>query len=480
MRPVLLLEMNEIPWRLLDAYRSDKAYPNIERFFRASKTYTTVAVDSGELSPWVTWPTLHRGMSNDKHGILNLGQDPATFGGKPIWKEFVEQGHAIGICGSMQSWPPIDPGPGGFYIPDTFAHDEAAFPAYVEVFQRFNLAQVKQNGRVLDKRPNFGRDAMKILRLIPKLGISLSTLCSLAAQLVAERINPDILARRPVFQSILLWDIFKSLYRPGNPPAFSTFFSNHVAGLMHRYWHHVFPGDFGEKYRDSRLAHKGTMDFAMKVLDGILKDVIAFQSANAELIVGFATSMGQAAIERNEHEGYEASIADLDRFLGVMNMRQSEYRPLLAMVPQAAVEILNEQRRAYLKNQIEKCVTASGHSLFVVQEIGRSLSITVTTPRKSNIESGGFRIPGDGDGRMVDWDSAGIRMNMVEPGTAYHIPEGILAISGPGIACSDDRGELRADGIKDLLLRLAGLELSTPAVHRKNDLPIPSQNSLAN
>src|SRR5438067_120606 len=100
MTPILLLEMNEIPWRLLDRYKEQ--FPYIRHFFEDAHQFTTTTVDTGELSPWVTWPTLHRGMSNEEHGIKNLGQDPATFRGKPIWKEIREQGGSIGICGSLQ------------------------------------------------------------------------------------------------------------------------------------------------------------------------------------------------------------------------------------------------------------------------------------------------------------------------------------------------------------------------------------------
>src|SRR5690348_3138705 len=107
MTPILLLEINEIPWRLLDRYRGRRGFSKLDRFTSLSDQFTTIAVDTGELSPWVTWPTLHRGMSNERHGVKNLGQDPATFRGKPIWEEIRELGGSIGVCGSMQSWPPL-------------------------------------------------------------------------------------------------------------------------------------------------------------------------------------------------------------------------------------------------------------------------------------------------------------------------------------------------------------------------------------
>ena len=43
---------------LLDRFRGDPCLRNIDRFLARSLTRTTVAVDEGELSPWVTWPSL--------------------------------------------------------------------------------------------------------------------------------------------------------------------------------------------------------------------------------------------------------------------------------------------------------------------------------------------------------------------------------------------------------------------------------------
>lgn len=45
MRPVLLLEINEVPWRLIDLFKADARYCALDRFFRESSTFTNVAVD---------------------------------------------------------------------------------------------------------------------------------------------------------------------------------------------------------------------------------------------------------------------------------------------------------------------------------------------------------------------------------------------------------------------------------------------------
>ncbi|MBD1896901.1 hypothetical protein [Coleofasciculus sp. FACHB-129] len=456
LRKILLLEINEVPWQLIDKFKTDPRFPHIRKFFDNAKTYTTLAVDSGELSPWVTWPSFYRGMSNQEHGIKNLGQNPGTFKGKPLWEEFRELGLSIGICGSLQSWPPSDPGEGGFYIPDTFAHDERCIPRYIESFQKFNLGQVAKNGLVVKKDRLISKDLSGLLASLPKLGISRSTIIQIAKQLCMEWIDPPRVARRSTFQTILLWDIFKSLYNAHNPPAFSTFFTNHVASVMHRYWHHIFPEEFGDRYLTQPKIHAATMIFALEILDKILADAMQLCKVNPEITLVFATSMGQAAIHRDEYQGFSSAISDIPKFMGVFGLQKTDYKQLLAMVPQIAVEIPDPQVRYHLIQKLNNCYSMSGKPLFEVEEITSSLSITIRTPPAIDIKLNKF-IYKNKNGESIDfsWESAGITMHQVEAGTAYHIPEGIMAVFGCGIVPQDSRQGIKASSCKSLLLKLA-------------------------
>jgi hypothetical protein len=228
-----------------------------------------------------------------------------------------------------------------------------------------------------------------------------------------------------------------------------------VAGVMHRYWSHLYPEDFGAKPQDRPRLHKKTMDFAMRYVDGILADVLAFQDTNPDLIVVFATSMGQAAVHRDTHEGFEAAVSDLLRLFEILGIQPGSWKPLLAMVPQVAVDLTDSAKRRELKIKLEGCRSLSGASLFSVKEIGNSLSITIRTPRVADIQSGGFHGP---TGRRHSWQDAGISMNAVEAGTGYHIPEGVMAIRTNAPDPRDKRTFIRADAVKALLMELAGLE----------------------
>jgi hypothetical protein len=432
MTPILLLEINEVPWRLVDRYREQPGFPNLRRFFAGAHQLTTVAV----------------GMANDLHGIRNLGQDPATFLGKPIWEDVRDRGAAIGICGSMQSWPPRDPGAGGFFIPDTFAHDASCIPADLSPFQAFNLEQVRSNARVVKGSLPRARGKAALVRSMIGGGVCLRTLLRVAAQLAHERIDPDIRQRRPVYQAVLFWDVFRKLFDPRNPPAFSTFFTNHVAGVMHRFWSDVFPEDFPDGKPDRR-SHEPLMRFALSVLDDILAEAMSWAEKNPELVVVFASSMGQAAVHRSGHIGVELVVDDLGKLMASVGLRPHEYTPLLAMVPQVALEVPDAVRRRAAKAALEAARTADGDSFIAVQETGNSLSVTVATSSKAALQ-GSIRI----DGRERTWEEAGIRQEQVDAGTGYHIPEGSLAIFSARNAAPliQDRRRVRADCVKPWLL----------------------------
>lgn len=454
MTPILLLEINEIPWRLLDRYLGRPEFPHLNQFFERSSHFTTVAVDIGELSPWVTWPTFHRGMNNEKHGIKNLGQDPSTFKGKPVWQEIRERGGSIGICGSMQSWPPLDPGEGGFFVPDTFAHDERCYPAYLNPLQSFNLSQVRSNARVVSGSLPRATDVLRIAASSLKSGITLRTGARIAGQLLRERVDKSFTARRPIFQTILFWDVFRKHFTARRPPQLSTFFTNHVAGVMHRYWKDVFPEDFPEQSGNNGASHEWLMQFALGVLDNMLRDVLDWAGSNPDLVVVFASSMGQNAVHRGSHEGVELVVEDLALLMAQTGISRSEYLPLLAMAPQVAVEIHDETLRARTRSVLEAAYCADHRHFIRVQTIGPSLSITVATPLLKDMMGDGFHIAG----KQVKWTEAGIRKQDIEPGTGYHIPEGSLAVfSGRlrGTAPMQARPKVNADCIKDWLLAIS-------------------------
>jgi len=76
MRPsIVMFELNEVPWEILDDYVAARPTSAMGRVLERSHCFTSMAADRGHLSPWTTWPTLHRGVNDEQHMIASFGQD---------------------------------------------------------------------------------------------------------------------------------------------------------------------------------------------------------------------------------------------------------------------------------------------------------------------------------------------------------------------------------------------------------------------
>lgn len=216
---------------------------------------------------------------------------------------------------------------------------------------------------------------------------------------------------------------------------------------MHRYWCDVFPEDFPDRRAPAQQSQESLMRFALAVLDRMLADVLAWTETNRNLVAIFASSMGQGAVHRASHEGVELVVDNLASLLRHAGLNPGDYRPLLAMVPQVAIEVADPAKRASVKERLEAITCANGERFVSVREVGISLSITLATPTRGAISAGPVRI---GEQEFT-WAAAGMRLAEVDAGTGYHISEGTIAVySGARAASplSQDRRNIRADRLK--------------------------------
>jgi hypothetical protein len=458
MRPVLLLEINEVPLKMYRKYAADPRFPHVRELFESFDLVETLNTDPGELSPWCTWPTLHRGLPKEKHGVHYLGQDPATYKGTAIWDEILQRGHSVGIFGSLQSWPPREPGPGGFYVPDTFAPTAECRPAWLEPVQALNLGLVRENGRVMSEGLGARVLNPRLVLAFLRAGVRFRTLASAALQLVMERIRPSYRQRRVTFQARLFWDIFRKLYSAEHPPEFSTFFTNHVASVEHRYWNHVFPEQFERERRPAAREHLATMDFAMRTVDDILAEAISWQKRNPGLVLVVANSMGQDARVSRKHNGYELMFDDVTKLFAVLGI-PAGVKQNLAMAPQLCFDLagLIEPEKFMALLGTFKCAT--GRPVLLCDNRNQTVTVTVDTPPVKDLDAGAL----SANGRSITLEEAGMRRITIEAGTAYHVPEGELFVRGIPKARLPGKRPLPAHEVKAVLMDWAELGEFSPA-----------------
>lgn len=429
-RRIVLFELNEVPWRIVDEYVAAHPGSNLARILPDSRCFTSVAADRGHLSPWTTWPTVHRGVNDEQHMIASFGQDRTEVDREfpPVWELLHRAGVPVGMCGSLHSYPvPEDFDGYSFYLPDTFASEPTAYPAELAAFQEFNLEMVRASARNVDTAiPRAA--ALKFLRHTPKIGIRPGTFTALAHQLITERRKPWLSTRRRSFQSIFAFDLFdKQLER--HRPVFSSFFTNHVASAMHRYWAAGHPNDYEQVDLDDEwmAKYREEVPWAMAQTDTMIGRLASFAEANPGYEIWIASSMGQGPTFAQPLET-QLYLEDLPTFMQVVG----------------GVPVGNWTERPAMRPQRNVCVDADYADSFE----RALLSVTVADLPlgfrradngffsmewgQANLHDNPNAVRVDGGTRVPE--SIGLKSVEIEERsdtTAYHVPEGILAIYNP-------------------------------------------------
>jgi hypothetical protein len=445
---IICYELNEVPWRVIDEFVARYPQSALAKLLPKSMQLTTVSHDSGELHPWSTWPSLHRGVYNDQHHIRFINQDLDNQY-PPIWQLLASQHIAVGVFGSLQSWPVPKDLPYQFYVPDTFAKDPQTLPAELQYFQSFNLAQTKSDGGAEPQPVKIQSNLLGLLLGMIRTGLSFKTVFYLAMQLLREKVNPLAKSIRSLCQAPVAFDFYYRLLK-NKQPAFSTFFTNHVAGMMHRYWKQLFPRDFAVQQFDRADRFKaGNIMRAMKIADRQIAKLQQFADQH-DYVLMIASSMGQEAIDRGEYLG-ELRIADIEQFYRGIGFT-GEIENHLAMQPDFAFSFKQQSELNDFHNRVAQLTGADAQPIFTFKQIGLSLNCNLKS-RPDLLQIGIYQA-----GQRVDFAKLGIEILKRDQGTGYHQPYGIWLVYQKGIVASATRQEVELAQVAPTLLNLFGLK----------------------
>lgn len=440
---VLVYELNEIPWIVVDrqvARRPDGAFA---RLVADGACLTTRAVDPPPLHPWVTWPTLHRGVPAAVHGLRMPGQPlPTADAHPPLWELARRAGRRVGLFGPFHSWPPP---PVDFAVPDLFAPDDAAVPAALVPFQRLLRAQAGACGRVVEARAPV---ALSELPGLARAGLGPRSAARAARQLLGERRDPTRAARRPAVGTDIAFDVFLRRWRRARPD-YAAFFSNHLAWLMHRYWAAAWPEAGARPAADGPWA--AAVDDGLDRADDQLGRLLALTRADPELRVVVAASMGQDRLPPGPNLG-ALRLVDLERLADRLGTPRG--RPGRAMEPDHVLHFADPAAAAAFVARLAEVRDRDGAAAFSADRAGAAVRLHVEQQHAALVYR---QLVVDGVAHPLD--ALGIvHLPTETAGTAHHVPEGVLAWFGAGARPDAARAPVPATAYAPTLLRMLGVD----------------------
>lgn len=418
---IILYELNEVPRELIEKYIQLRPKSTIAEILNHSDLFDTFTYDIGELHPWTTWPTIHRGVNNNLHNIQFINQE-LNINKKypPIWDILQKNEISVGIYGSLQSYPPIKSKFVKFFLPDTFSPDSDAFPDQLEEFQRFNLAMCKDNKAI--SNPIKSVLYLEFLNLLAKNLISLKSCLRTIKHITSEVYSSKYKSRRSLLQPVLNFDLYISQLVK-NRPKFTTYFTNHVAGMMHRYWIYLF-NDKGNK----DIFNKNSLIKSMDIADNQLKRLVQVsKSHNYNIIV--TSSMGQKS-RKNISPNLDICLSSLLKLCKSIGINPINYCELPAMQPDICIKCATKEALDSLRHNIRKIRDKKDNNIIVerYEPIDLNLNISILMTRNLYKDQ---KIQVDGIEKELD--ETGFRIINRDPGTAYHCPEGLLFTYGDEI-----------------------------------------------
>jgi len=426
---MLVVELNEVPYEIVDYYCAQRPESTLAKTLGRCRQYTTISPDAQPLSPWITWPTLHRGVPDTVHGLHSLGQNHESVDKAypSVWDLLSRGGVSTGILGSLHTYPlPDNVADYAFYVPDCFASGSECYPAELSKFQKFNLSMVAQSGRNVSTAIDW-KSARAFLASARSLGLRPSTIATAARQLASERRHPWKKTRRRTMQTLFAFDLFLNEIDK-TKPQYAAVFSNHVASSMHRYWAAAFPDQYEVlKFDDTWLTqYSGEILYTMDISDRLFTDAKEFVDANPEYQLVVTSSMGQAPAKTRPLRR-KITLTDTAVFMAAAGFSESEFTQRSAMDanigvvvgPERVEELVAFLDTLAIKGQ--KFKAKIGEDGFVSWYVpGVNLG-----PKFNRVRVGSEVRPLEALGLI------NLQVEDEADSTAYHIPEGIFVIYDP-------------------------------------------------
>jgi hypothetical protein len=451
---VLLVELNEITWRLIDPLLKAGDLPAFAGLLRRGVRATPVAPEvPPDLDPWISWTTVYTGRPQSEHGVKFLEQPPETVTGPKIWDLVADAGKPVGVFGSIMSWPPRTDVQ-GFWVPGTFSPGPETFPVDLRPIQDLNLTYTRAHTPVPGEKVQKPGKVGLLLKL-RKLGLRPATVAAAGTFFARKLLKRAKDWEKVSLQPLINLDFFAALWTK-HRPHFATFHTNHVAHYMHRSWRATDPAPFLEPPSAEEVRqYGGAIKFGYQSADQLLRRIDGFIDDNTVLVV--ASGLGQQPYVNEEFKGGRSVLRmqSVHQVLDLIGMAD-KCEPYSVMAPQYNLRFPTESVAAEAVAALEAAYYGQpDHKLFAATRAGNTVNVNILQ-----------KLP-----RPVDWDAdcvfptTGKRVKMRDlcaekdptPKQGMHDQAGVLILAGPGVRAGADVGECSTLDIAPTLLHLMGL-----------------------
>ncbi len=418
-RPLILLEFNELTPSLMYDFMAAGHLPNFKRFHDESHVHITDAEAEGEdLNPWVQWITIHSGLSAEEHGIKRLS-DGHTLPVKAIWDILSDADFRVWVCGSMNAR--YDKPLKGFLLPDPWSSGLKAYPpAEFDRYYDFVRNQVQEH---TNKNQTSSKGAaLRFLAYLLTHGLSLSTIGAIIRQLISERRGSGRWKRASLMDRIQ-WDVFRHYYHKCRPH-FSTFFLNSTAHYQHSYWRNMNPEGF--QVLPSEQENKefgGAILYGYQQMDLLVGRFIDLAGRDGTLM--FSTGLSQQPYLKAEKTGgrhyYRLIGPRVLVDLGITD--RFDFNPVMS--DQALLQFDDSESCARAELLL-KSHMLFGSPAFCCNRTGTSMMIqsqwTKPLPEDAHLEQ-------QGTGKRIPFSKVFYSMDVVKSG--FHHPDGMFWVRHP-------------------------------------------------
>lgn len=454
-RKVLLVELNEITWRLIDPLCAAGKLPTLSEFLRAGARGTPVADEvPPDLDPWISWTTVYTGRPRQEHGVRFLEQPPETVTGPRVWDLAADAGMSVGVYGSIMSWPPRED-VRGFWVPGTFSPGPETFPHDLEPIQELNLSQTRAH------TPLAGRQKVaRLLRLafqLKRLGLRAASVAEAVSFLVRSRLRPCRKWEKVSLQPLVNLDFFESLYRRHRPDL-ATFHTNHVAHYQHRFWRAFDPTPFLGKPSAEEVRDFGpAIPFGYGVADRLLARLWKLADANTVVVVASGLGQQPYVVEDFAEGRTIVRVRDVNQVIALCGL-EGHCTPFSVMAPQWNLRVPDPEKRARAERVLAGAWYRTPETrLFAFETAGDTICFNLSQKNLKPLDLDAPCVFPDGGPTMPLRDLCAT--GDATPKEGYHEREGVVVLRGAGIRPGVRLKECTNLDLAPTVLHLLGLPI---------------------